>query len=247
MSRPPRIDISSDEHPGKHPYIRPRDASTLLILDKTSIGPVRVLMGRRHMRHTFMPGKFVFPGGRLDVSDSRISVHKGYLPVVEEKLSTQLKGPKTAARVRAFALAAIRETYEEAGIFIGSSAEKPGRIGKGFEAFEERGLELDLSPLRMVARAITPPQRPRRFDTRFLALWSDAIGAELPEGTGPSGELQDVAWLTLEEAREKDLPNITQQILADLEDHLKFDPALSPEGEAPFYFFRNGRFEREIL
>ena len=247
MTTPPVITLSKDEQAGKHPYIRPRDASTLLILDKSGNSPVKVLMGRRHMRHAFMPGKFVFPGGRLDVSDSRISVRESYHPGVEAKLSAQLKGPKTAARVRALALAAIRETYEEAGIFVGRKEDHTDRLGRGFEAFEERNISLDLSPLRVVARAITPPKRPRRFDTRFFAVWSDSIASELESGTGPSGELQDVAWLTLDEAREKELPNITKQILSDLEGRLASDPELSPDTEVPFYYFRNGEFQREYL
>ncbi|MEH0072421.1 hypothetical protein V6L77_22615 [Pannonibacter sp. Pt2-lr] len=45
-----------------HAYIRPKDASTLLILDRSG-SALRVLMGKRHQRHTFMPGKFVFPAG----------------------------------------------------------------------------------------------------------------------------------------------------------------------------------------
>lgn len=248
MNLPELKNLSKDEQAGNHPYIRPRDASTLLVLDKTAAGPVRVLMGRRHMRHAFMPGKFVFPGGRLDPSDSRVRVSAPYDPAVEEKLSAQLKGPKSAARVRALALAAIRETYEEAGIFIGreqSKTSKSIKIGKGFEAFEERGIELNLMPMRMVARAITPPNRPRRFDTRFLAVRADAIAAQLD--CGPSGELEDVEWLTLDEARDKDLPSITKQILSDLEDRLVGDPELGPETPVPFYYFRNGGFKRDYI
>lgn len=252
MNANPKINLSKDEQAGKFPYMRPRDASTLLILDKTAAGPFRVLMGRRHMGHAFMPGKFVFPGGRLDPGDSRVNVATSYEPAVEEKLSAQMKGPKSAARVRALALAAVRETYEEAGIFIGvkrDGAENGPRtrIGKGFEAFEERGIELDLTPFRMVARAITPPQRPRRFDARFLAVWGDAIAAQMENGMGPSGELEDVEWLTLDEAREKEIPAITKRILGDLEERLVGDPKLAPETPVPFYFFRSGGFQRDFI
>ncbi|MEP1576501.1 NUDIX hydrolase [Roseibium album] len=240
--------LAKDEKAGDYPYIRPKDAATLLVLDRDSGGTVRLLMGRRHMRHTFMPGKFVFPGGRVDPSDSRITNVIPYHPDVEARLSKGLKNGKSVARVRAFALAAIRETYEEAGLFVGRKT--PGselRLGTGFEAFKERGIQPDLGGLRMVARAITPPQRPRRFDTRFLAVWSDAIADQLPEGTGPSGELEDCAWLTLDEAREKELPLITTKILADLEERLSRDPDLSPATEIPYYFFRKGSFVREVI
>ena len=110
-----------------------------------------------------------------------------------------------------------------------------------------RGIQPDLSGLRMIARAITPPQRPRRFDTRFLAVWADAIADRLPDGTGPSGELEDCAWLTFEEARQKDLPMITNKILTDLEDRLAKDPELSPTTPVPYYFFRKGGFVKQEL
>ena len=240
--------LAKDEKAGDYPYIRPKDAATLLILDRDTGGTVRLLMGRRHMRHTFMPGKFVFPGGRVDPADSRISNVLPYHPEVEARLSTGLKNGKSAARVRAFALAAIRETYEEAGLFVGCKADEHDlRLGTGFEAFRERGIKPDLGGLRMVARAITPPQRPRRFDTRFLAVWSDAIADRLPDGTGPSGELEDCAWLTLDEAREKELPLITTKILADLEERLSADPDLSPSTEIPYYYFRKGAFVRDVI
>ncbi|WP_246541518.1 NUDIX hydrolase [Roseibium polysiphoniae] len=241
--------LAKDEQGGKHPYIRPKDAATLLILDGKG-KDTRVLMGRRHMRHTFMPGKFVFPGGRVDPADSRIPVALGYHPVVEAKLSEQLKRPRTQSRVRAFALAAIRETFEEAGLFIGRRAEaiESLRLGKGFEDFAQRGIEPDLGPLRMIARAITPPNRSRRFDTRFLAVSADAIADRLESGTGPSGELEDIVWLTLDEAGAMDeLPMITKRVLSDLGERLQSDPDLAPESPVPFYFFQRDDFQRTLL
>lgn len=240
--------LAKDEKAGDFPYIRPKDAATLLILDRKPSGDVCLLMGRRHMRHTFMPGKFVFPGGRVDPADSRIADVLPYHPDVEAKLFKDLKNARTAARVRALALAAIRETYEEAGVFIGRKTENSKlRLGTGFEAFADRGIQPDLGGLRVIARAITPPQRPRRFDTRFLAVWADAIADQLPEGHGPSGELEDCAWLTFEEARNKELPMITTKILGDLEARLKADPELSPATPVPYYFFRKGGFVRQDL
>lgn len=242
--------LGKDEQTGTFPYIRPKDAATLLILDRDGAA-TRVLMGRRHMKHTFMPGKFVFPGGRVDPADSRIRIASGYHPAVEEKLSRDLKGPKTSARVRALALAAIRETYEEAGLFIGrKQAPNDGglRLGKGFEAFAERGILPDLQPVRFIARAITPPNRSRRFDTRFLAVFADHVADRLESGLGPSGELEDIAWLTLDEARAMDeLPMITRQVLSDLQERLNTDPELKPESSLPFYFYKAGDFQKVML
>jgi 8-oxo-dGTP pyrophosphatase MutT (NUDIX family) len=44
--------------------LRPRDAATLIIIERSARG-ARVLMGKRHAGHKFMPGKYVFPGGRV--------------------------------------------------------------------------------------------------------------------------------------------------------------------------------------
>jgi 8-oxo-dGTP pyrophosphatase MutT (NUDIX family) len=239
--------LAKDEKAGNYPYIRPKDAATLLILDRSENGTVRLLMGRRHMRHTFMPGKFVFPGGRVDPADSRISNVLPYHPDVQARLFKDLKNARSDARVRALALAAIRETYEEAGIFIGRKTDARLHLGTGFEAFAERGIQPDLGSMRMIARAITPPQRPRRFDTRFLAVWADAVADRLPGGHGPSGELEDCAWLTLDEARRKELPMITTTILKDLEERLAADPELSPATKVPYYFFRKGGFVKEQI
>jgi 8-oxo-dGTP pyrophosphatase MutT (NUDIX family) len=220
---------------------RPRDAATLILLDR-SAGDFRVLMGRRHMRHAFMPGKFVFPGGRTDPADSRIPVVAGLLPEEESKLC----GSRTSiARARAIALSAIRETYEEAGLLIGREGDFQTSKAD-WQGFVEHRVCPALDTLRYVARAITPPGRVRRFDTRFLAAFREDVAVELPQG-GPTNELEELVWLPISDAMEADIPSITRTILGDLQGRLAGDPALAPGGEVPFYRLRGDRFQREIL
>ncbi len=223
--------------------IRPRDAATLILLDRTQ-GDVRVLMGKRHMRHAFMPGKFVFPGGRTDPADSRISVAAGLHPAEEAKL-IGTSSRANATRARAIALSAIRETYEEAGLLIGHKGVFATNR-KDWQGFCAHSVCPSLEGLRYVARAITPPGRVRRFDTRFLASWRDNVALALPEG-GPTDELQEQVWLTFSEALEADIPSITKTILQELQSRLADDPDLNPGGPVPFYRMLNNKFQRDLL
>lgn len=220
---------------------RPRDAATLILLDRKG-DDVNVLMGRRHMRHAFMPGKFVFPGGRTDPADSRIPVASGLHPDVEAKLAA---GRTTATRARAIALSAVRETYEEAGLLIGRRGDF-ATSKTDWHGFVEHRVAPTLDGLRFIARAITPPGRVRRFDTRFLAAFRDDVAVELAEG-GPTDELEEIMWLPLEKAVEADIPSITLTILGELRARLRDDPDLSPASPVPFYYMRHNRFRRDIL
>jgi 8-oxo-dGTP pyrophosphatase MutT (NUDIX family) len=222
--------------------LRPRDSATLMLLDRQD-GDLRVLMGRRHSRHVFMPGKFVFPGGRTDAADSRVAVASPLDPKEAARLfGTAARA--THARANAIALSAIRETYEEAGLLIGS--QEPFRArNPSWEGFETYGVRPALAGLRFVARAITPPGRVRRFDTRFLAAWRSEVAVALPDG-GPTDELEELAWIPLADARRLDLPTITATIIGDLEERLRRDPDLQAGGPAPFYRMLNGRFIREV-
>ena len=56
-----------------HPYVRPKDAATLILVDRSGPAP-KVLLGKRHARHKFMPGRYVFPGGRVDPDDRLMPV-----------------------------------------------------------------------------------------------------------------------------------------------------------------------------
>ena len=105
------------------PYVRPKDAATLILVDRDGRVP-KVLLGKRHHGHKFMPGKFVFPGGRVDPADRRMPVARPLDPSTQAHLMKRLQRP-SAAKARAFALAAIRETFEghisgatRAGLFV---------------------------------------------------------------------------------------------------------------------------------
>jgi 8-oxo-dGTP pyrophosphatase MutT (NUDIX family) len=223
--------------------MRPRDAATLILLDRSDSG-IHVLMGRRHARHAFMPGKFVFPGGRTDPADSRIPVIENLHPVEEAKLIGS--GARASrARARAIALSAIRETYEEAGLLIGRKASFSTRKAD-WQGFVEHGVHPSLESLRFIARAITPPGRVRRFDTRFLATWRGDVAVALETG-GPTNELEELVWLPIGEAKRADIPTITRTVLEDLERRLERDPTLRPGGDVPFYRMIRNRFVRDLL
>ena len=89
---------------------KPRDSSTLIIVD-TSSGEQRILMGKRRMDQVFMPGKYVFPGGRVDAADRDVEVVDELHESDVAKLLIDMRETPSAARARAIALAAIRETF----------------------------------------------------------------------------------------------------------------------------------------
>src|ERR1700755_2534532 len=60
--------LTTMERDQSFPDSVPRDAATLMIIDRSGSEP-KVLLGRRHANHKFMPGKFVFPGGRIEPLD----------------------------------------------------------------------------------------------------------------------------------------------------------------------------------
>ncbi len=211
--------------------IRPRDASSLILIDRTE-GGFRVLVGRRHRRHVFMPETYVFPGGRRDRADGRTKVAADLPPVVAEKLLRRVPAATPASRARGLAVAAVREMTEETGLL-------PYPVDGGDEL-------PDLSSLRFFARAITPPNEVRRYDTRFFACFTDEAAVD-PQAVRDSDELQDLRWIPIGRLPDIALPSITRLILADLAAALAEDDRLRPERPAPFYHFRSGRRVRDLL
>ncbi|MEA2935557.1 MAG: hypothetical protein QOD74_2203 [Variibacter sp.] len=223
---------------------RPRDAATLIVLDQAGPEPT-VLMGRRHAGQKFMPGKFVFPGGRVESYDGRMQV-AGSLPSVdEERLLKRIQRP-SAAKARAFALAAIRETCEETGVVLGRRTEAEPQIpSEDWRHFAQARVVPDLGSVRFIARAITPPRRPRRFDARFFVADATTIVHRLEGVVGPDSEFVEVAWVPLSQARSFDLPTITQIVLEELQRRIA--EGLDRDRPVPFYHTKQGKFMRELL
>lgn len=204
-----------DPPPGvKAKGLKPKDAATLILIRNGR----EVMMGQRAKGHVFMPDKWVFPGGRVDPGDARLRAAAELSAETDALL--RLGGTKRLPR--AFALAATRETHEETGLAVG------GPDGP------------DLSKLTYVARAITPPHRPRRFDARFFM----ADAAEVLTSDSPVGgeELLHIEWFPLAEAEKLDLPSITRFVLKEVSRRLAGE-ALAP----PFLRWMRGGHQMDRL
>ena len=199
--------------------MRPKDAATLILFrGKTS---PEVLMGRRAKGHVFMASKWVFPGGRLERTDYTAASANDPAPEVLERLQREVP----ARRARALALAAVRETFEETGLMLAAPAPVASVAGPWRE-FRQVGALPDLAALTYVGRAITPPGRSRRFDARFFMAEAEALLT--PDPTAGSGELDEIAWLPLEEAKGMAaLPAITRLILGEAAER-RADPGRIP-------------------
>ena len=222
--------------------LKPRDASSLLIVDGSD-GLPRVLFGKRHTKLAFAPGKYVFPGGAFEPEDSEIGFGDD-LPQSEiAPLLVDMKGRASEARARGLALTAIRETFEEAGLIIGRPVPAPA-AGPAWSPFMAHGLAPALADVQFLARAITPPGRPRRFDTRFFVAPATAITARVPP---TDGEFTELVWATFEDAKLLDLHAMTRAILDDLIDRLAGGLVPRPGAPIPYYYSDRGTFRRELI
>ncbi len=136
----------------------PRDAATLMLIDRSDAANPKVLLGRRHAGHKFMPGKFVFPGGRIESADRAMPAATELHADALKKLMTRVAEP-SAAYARGFPLAAVRETCEETGLMLGVKREPPPQVpGDIWADFARASIFPDLAHIHFIARAITPPQ-----------------------------------------------------------------------------------------
>lgn len=181
----------------------PRPAATIVLLRDGAGGPEALLM-RRHRSSGFVPGAWVFPGGRVDAADS---------------------GPALFERIRgvsgrqepegAFWTAALRELFEETGVLLAQDAQgawagdagtdrRLARFRSGLmdettsllELLEELDLTLVADDVVHIAHWVTPVVEARRYDTHFFA-------AALPEGRTVAAdprEMTEAAWLSPAEA-----------------------------------------------
>jgi len=193
-----------DQQPSKP--VRPRDAASVVLLRGRGEA-AEVLMGRRRSRAAFLPDIYVFPGGRVDAADvlasRRLPLPAPAAAVLARRCRSRAPG--------ALLVAALRETFEETGLMLGA----PGHVGAMppgavWQAYADAGLVPGLDRLTYIARAITPTNSHRRFNTRFfLADAEHAQGTLLAES-----ELLDLRWVRLAEV-EKTVPvvDVTEFVL----------------------------------
>lgn len=192
---------------------RPKDAATLMLIRRDE-GQARVLMGKRAGSNAFMPDKYVFPGGRVDPPDGRAPA----LSELDNETAAKL-AVKARRTPRAFALTAVRETFEETGLIVGKPAEIEAKPPEGWADFYGEGAAPCLKGFMLLGRAVTPPYRPRRYDARFFYGFAEELLIdERPPRDG--AELSDLQWVTLADAMALDLPSVTRFMLGEIEAHL---------------------------
>lgn len=228
---------------------KPRDAATVLIVRRDGEHP-RVLMGQRGKAASFMPSKFVFPGGALDPEDATAPEASPLRPACLARLAKHADpelGP-------ALARAAVRETFEETGLILGT--DHPEAVGMAdkmtdpsWRDFLASGHLPACDRLTFIFRAITPPYRPKRFDARFFLADAEALVSDLEDLSRASGELTHLTWLTLREARDLDLPLITEVVLAEAEEILTKTPhgEIPDDRPAPFFHHEKDRSYYDAL
>jgi 8-oxo-dGTP pyrophosphatase MutT (NUDIX family) len=240
------------------PGVKIRDAATMLVIDRTGATP-KVLVGRRNDGHKFMPGKYVFPGGRVERADRYMTAATALDHRVEARLMQEVRYP-SAEKSRSFALAAIREVFEETGLVLGTKAlgpppairpRKPGKdegpehAAEEWAKFAQSGVAPDLAAVHFIARAITPPGRNRRFDTRFFAVDADAVMARIDGVVGPDTELVELVWMPVDKSLKLDMAGITLTVLEEL--RIRTAEGFGHDLPVPFYRLQRGKRLRELL
>jgi len=234
--------INADD---KEKPVLPRDSATLILMDFKGKSP-KILMGRRHSGHSFMPNKFVFPGGRVDPSDRKMNIASPLDQIVEDRLLLRVKSP-SSLKARALALAAIRETFEETGVMVGEKGlgAPPTVPNTPWESFAKQEIWPSLDQLHFVARAITPARHTKRFDTRFFLADASNIAGIQDGFVGPAAEFTEIVWISLSKAKTLDLPSITASIIDEVTDRLS--GGLRPFQPVPFFHEFRGKYIREYL
>jgi 8-oxo-dGTP pyrophosphatase MutT (NUDIX family) len=190
------LDLKADRE-----VVAPKDAATLVLVRDAEGGGVEVFCVERNKQSRFMGGAIVFPGGKLDGSD----VLAEWTPLTTPpRLPERASTPFTAsdAHFRSLAIAAARETLEEAAILhvVGGAVtqEELFDLRKALESTPEalrtflstRRLRLDLAALHPLSRWITPEAESRRFDARFFV----AIAPEGQRGAHDERETMSSFW-----------------------------------------------------
>lgn len=190
-----------------------RDAATVMLLRDAERG-LEVCMLQRNLASDFVGGAYVFPGGAVDDDDRdprTLAVCRGRT----DEQASRLVGSERGGL--GFWVAAIRESFEEAGVLLATDAagqplrlddtDQVRRFGHHRVAVDsgrrsiaeicvEEELLLDVASLHYFSRWVTPLGAPRRYDTRFFVAAAPEQQLALHEGR----EVVGTRWLTPSEA-----------------------------------------------
>jgi 8-oxo-dGTP pyrophosphatase MutT (NUDIX family) len=187
-----------------------RPASTV-ILTREGEGDLEVYLLQRNPKAGFFPGYYVFPGGVVEPDDWVKCPLEIYGDLDQESFSKQLSWNQDLKEALAYALSAIRETFEEAGVLLVDQTDRIGgeledlcarRLGEGLSKgwFRDQvwseGWPLSFSRLVRWAHWITPRLMRSHFDTRFYV-------AVLPPGQTCSPDENETVhgiWVSPEKA-----------------------------------------------
>jgi 8-oxo-dGTP pyrophosphatase MutT (NUDIX family) len=168
--------------PANEKLTKPLAAATVILVRQHE-AELEVYLLKRHAHSGFMAGNYVFAGGILDSEDWEFTVWKDHIDLGREDLKIRLGDGLSEEEILAYGVAAIRETLEEAGVFLADhvnrSAEDLKRIDNLRAAGDldkrwfldlvvSEGWTLTLSALSRWSHWITPELMKRRYDTRFF-------------------------------------------------------------------------------
>lgn len=206
--------------------VKIRDATTVILI-RDRQDRAKVLMGQRGSAAAFMPNKFVFPGGAVDVDDTRVTLSKPISTLCAARLAES-----ATASASTIIAAGIRELWEEAGLILGTREHWNSEIPTDWQTYAATGHVPTGENLHFIFRAITPPKRPRRFDARFLLADADHLIGDPDDFSAATDELSHLQWVPLDEVRRLDLPFITEVVLAEIIASL---PDIGPPQTVPFF------------
>jgi len=182
--------------------VAPRPAATTLIVRDGAAG-LEVLMVRRSLQASFMPGAYVFPGGAVDAADGSAEQLAACDETAQALARRVGSVTQVGALAAAYAVAALRECFEECGLWLGAGPHTPppaelealrARLhgGESLAALAAAaGSRLSTKALQPFGHWVTPVGIPKRFDTLFFV-------AQAPEGQQPTvdaGETTTLAWV----------------------------------------------------
>lgn len=162
-----------------------RPASTV-ILSKEEREAFLVYLLRRSKKSGFFPGYYVFPGGSVDPEDRMDETWSLIADLNQVNWLKRFGGGMTKEEAFAYAVSAIRETFEEAGVLLidqtdtmeqGLERLRARRRGEGLprgwfrESIEAEGWPLTFSSIAPWTHWITPRLMRSHFDTRFFVAF----------------------------------------------------------------------------